>query len=229
MSYGRRLHSAFDLAPVNTQLLTLPFRFIAIAGSSRSIDRSIEMARSSSRPIGLMLRDRFHDRERTARLVEYFHLRNPVGPIVAISNGYGDLGLESVHFPSKHLQSLHAPTNRQFRGWRGYSTHNMSQVCRANELRADYVAFGPVFPPKSKVGGKPSGLAGLHDACKSSQCPVFAIGGVDATNFRDCIEAGAYGIASIWLTDPENAESASLVIRGLDQDAHCPIDRRVGL
>jgi len=65
---------------------------------------------------------------------------------------------------------------------------------------ADYVIFGPVYATPSKVGfGQPQGVQRLQEVCKRLTIPVLAIGGITLQNARDCLAAGAAGIAAIRL------------------------------
>jgi thiamine-phosphate pyrophosphorylase len=80
----------------------------------------------------------------------------------------------------------------------GLSTHNDGQVTEADLLRPDYIGFGPIFTPASKIDHDPVvGLEGLTRARALTSLPVFAIGGVQARHVRPLIEAGANGIAVI--------------------------------
>ena len=66
-------------------------------------------------------------------------------------------------------------------------------MTHAKENAADFAVFGPVFEK-----ALPAGLAALHRACQH-QIPVYALGGVTLDNARQCLEAGAAGIAGIRL------------------------------
>lgn len=82
----------------------------------------------------------------------------------------------------------------------GTSTHTPEQVQRAQQLKNDYVTFGPVFPTESHPDLGPEdipGLSGLSKVCERFDIPVFALGGVTARNLSKCLEAGAYGGAGI--------------------------------
>ena len=82
----------------------------------------------------------------------------------------------------------------------GVSCHSLDDVRAAEDQGADYVVFGPVFPPCSKVTGlEPRGIEGLMQAVRAVRVPVLALGGITATNAKDCIQAGAAGIAAISL------------------------------
>jgi thiamine monophosphate synthase len=58
--------------------------------------------------------------------------------------------------------------------------------------------------PSKADADPPLGLQGLRAICVSTDLPVIAIGGVDASNAAACIEAGAAGVAVIRAaTDPD--------------------------
>lgn len=62
----------------------------------------------------------------------------------------------------------------------GRSTHDLAQVRLAREQGADRIAFGPVFPTRSKANPDPVvGVALLAQALALAERPVVAIGGID--------------------------------------------------
>jgi thiamine-phosphate pyrophosphorylase len=64
----------------------------------------------------------------------------------------------------------------------GRSTHDLAQVRTARDEGADRIAFGPVFPTRSKAEPDPVvGVARLAEAIALAQRPVVAIGGIDAS------------------------------------------------
>jgi len=82
----------------------------------------------------------------------------------------------------------------------GMSCHTVEEVRTAESEGADYVFFGPVFPPRSKASPLPArGLELLARAAGSVRIPVLALGGITETNMDDCVKAGAAGIAAISL------------------------------
>jgi len=106
-------------------------------------------------------------------------------------------GASGVHLPS----GSPAP-----RVWRrpgfliGVSCHSVDDVRNAEKDGADYVLFGPVFPPLSKSTGlEPRGLEGLALAAAAVTIPVLALGGVTRKNSATCTSAGAAGVAGISL------------------------------
>lgn len=82
----------------------------------------------------------------------------------------------------------------------GASVHSLEAAKKAEEDGANYVIFGPVYATPSKAGfGEPQGLERLGEVCSKLQIPVLAIGGISKENARDCLNAGAGGIAAIRL------------------------------
>ena len=82
----------------------------------------------------------------------------------------------------------------------GVSCHSVDDVRNAEADGADYVVFGPVFPPLSKSADlEPRGLDELARAAAAVRIPVLALGGVTRENSAACVSAGAAGIAGISL------------------------------
>jgi thiamine-phosphate pyrophosphorylase len=80
----------------------------------------------------------------------------------------------------------------------GASTHSVESVRAAAGAGVDFVTFGPVFATPTKVKFGPSlGLSALQAACTAVEIPVFAIGGITAERARDCLDAGAHGVAVV--------------------------------
>ena len=82
----------------------------------------------------------------------------------------------------------------------GVSCHSAEAAKAAAGSGADYICFGPVFETPSKEPyGAPQGLHRLTQVCRTVQIPVVAIGGITLANARECLAAGAAGIAAIRL------------------------------
>ena len=80
----------------------------------------------------------------------------------------------------------------------GISTHNREQVIAATAGQPDYLGFGPIFTPGSKLDHDPVvGIVGLKAIRQLTPLPIFAIGGITLNNAEDVIRAGANGIAVI--------------------------------
>jgi len=80
----------------------------------------------------------------------------------------------------------------------GYSSHSKDEAVEAERRGADYVAFGAIFPTRTKGAGHPvQGLEALEGVAKSVRIPLVAIGGIGRHNVQDVIGAGADAIAMI--------------------------------
>lgn len=102
--------------------------------------------------------------------------------------GQDDLHIEDVR---KYFSSLQ---DRVI----GISTHSINQAKEALEYKPDYIGFGPVFPTFAKKKPDPAvGLEQLKEVVSFSDVPVVAIGGINRSNVKSVIEAGARNIAMI--------------------------------
>jgi thiamine-phosphate pyrophosphorylase len=80
----------------------------------------------------------------------------------------------------------------------GLSAATVDEARDAEARGAAYVGAGPVWATPSKPDADPPiGLDGLRAICAAVSIPVVAIGGIDASNARACVEAGAAGVAVI--------------------------------
>jgi thiamine-phosphate pyrophosphorylase len=80
----------------------------------------------------------------------------------------------------------------------GLSAASVDEARAAETRGAAYIGAGPIWPTPSKPDADPPiGLDGLHAICATVSTPVVAIGGIDASNARACIDAGAAGVAVI--------------------------------
>ena len=89
----------------------------------------------------------------------------------------------------------------------GASTHSLLEAVSAEQQGADFLVFGPVFETESKrVYGSPVGVDALAKVKAKVGLPVFALGGITLSNYRQPLDAGAAGVAGISLF----AESSDL-------------------
>jgi thiamine-phosphate pyrophosphorylase len=78
----------------------------------------------------------------------------------------------------------------------GISASSIYEAIAAEEQNAAYIGAGPIWETPSKTDAPSAiGLDGLAALCEAVRVPVIAIGGIDASNARDCISAGAKGVA----------------------------------
>jgi thiamine-phosphate pyrophosphorylase len=93
----------------------------------------------------------------------------------------------------------------------GTSAATIDEALAGEELGATYVGAGPIWPTPTKPDADPPiGLDGLAEICGAVSVPVVAIGGIDATNASQCIEAGAAGVAVVRAASDAKAVSEAL-------------------
>ncbi len=77
----------------------------------------------------------------------------------------------------------------------GRSNREIDQLVRSQEMGADHVAFGAIYPTTSKgVSRNPQGIEPLRRARAATTVPLVAIGGINAENVAPVVEAGADAI-----------------------------------
>jgi thiamine-phosphate pyrophosphorylase len=131
--------------------------------------------------------------------------------VTIIINDRVDIAL-ALSAPGVHLgqTDMPVPAARQLLGPDaiiGYSTHNLDQVREALELPINYLAFGPVFPTRSKHNPDPvAGLDQLQAAkALAGDLAVVAIGGIGRSNLADTFASGTDSAAMISeiVSDPQ--------------------------
>lgn len=80
----------------------------------------------------------------------------------------------------------------------GRSASSVDEGRKGEAEGAAYIGAGPVWATPSKPDADPPiGLDGLREIAAAVSIPVVAIGGIDASNARACLEAGAAGVAVV--------------------------------
>lgn len=118
-----------------------------------------------------------------------------------LMNDRADLAL-AVNADGVHLgqQDLPIATARKILGANkiiGRSTTNPHEMENAIKEGADYIGVGPVYDTPTKPGKKPAGLDYVQYAAQHSPIPWFAIGGINADNVKNVIQARAHGVAVV--------------------------------
>lgn len=95
----------------------------------------------------------------------------------------------------------------------GLSTHTIEQVRQANSFDVDYIAFGPVFPTRTKEYC--IGTEDVSSAIEMATKPIVLIGGITPDNVDVLVEKGARNIAVIRaITQAENIPSRVKELKG---------------
>ena len=112
---------------------------------------------------------------------------------------HGDIAAATI------LDGIHLPEGGNARAARGrlgskkligLSVHTPQQAADADTAALDYLIAGPVYESASKPGyGSALGPKGLADFVRSTSLPIITIGGIDAANIAEAMQAGAAGVA----------------------------------
>jgi thiamine-phosphate pyrophosphorylase len=93
----------------------------------------------------------------------------------------------------------------------GQSTHATAEIEAAD---ADYIGVGPVYATPTKEGRPAVGLELVRYAVEHARQPWFAIGGIDESNVRDVVGAGARRVAVVRaIGDAADPEAAAARLR----------------
>ncbi len=91
----------------------------------------------------------------------------------------------------------------------GCSVHSAMGVAQAELTGADFALLGTIFETGSKPGIKPAGVELITQSIALANIPIIAIGGINASNAAQVMQAGASGIAVqsaiLKAANPENA------------------------
>lgn len=135
-----------------------------------------------------------------------------------ILNDRADLAVaadtDGVHVGQDELP---APIARQIIGPErllGISTHSIQQAREAEQMGADYIGCGPVFPGRTKQFDAYVGTELLQQVAKETTIPAFAIGGIDPSNLHKVVETGCLRVAVTGaIRDASNPTAAATAIR----------------
>ena len=127
-----------------------------------------------------------------------------------------DIGADGVHLGQSDMP-VSAARKQLGRCFIGISTHTPEQAQKAANDTADWIAFGPIFATASKINAEPTvGIPALHSLCATISKPIIVIGGLDADNAGDAVQAGASMIAVIsHLARAEDPRLAAAQLQGL--------------
>lgn len=128
-----------------------------------------------------------------------------------------EVGADGVHLPEAGLAPVEARRRLGEGMLLGCSRHDRAGLERAQRDGADYATLAPIGSVPGK--GEALGVAGLARGCAGLSIPVFALGGVDATNAAEMRDAGAHGVAIIRAVYAAIDPAAALagLLRALDR------------
>lgn len=127
----------------------------------------------------------------------------------------GESGADGVHLGQEDLRAHSVADTRRFLGNGkiiGVSTHSLAELVRAGEEDVDYIAFGPIFPTRTK--DYCIGTRDVREALTAAKKPVFLIGGIALSNVDGLLEDGAKNIAVIRdILQADNSETRARDLR----------------
>lgn len=158
----------------------------ATLARAKEIDEvALGRALLSARPAALQLRAKDLSARETLALLRNLLPLCQRAKVPLVANDRADLaalaGCDAVHVGQEDLP-YDLVTRIAPRLGVGISTHDLAQLDRALSVRPTYVAYGPVFPTRTKRDPDPVvGLAGLRRAAERAAAagvPLVAIGGI---------------------------------------------------
>lgn len=106
-------------------------------------------------------------------------------------------GADGIHSPEGGIEAKYDRISNP-KLITGKSVHSLAVAKKAEKDGYDYLLFGPVFHTPAKIKfGAPQGIEKLKKLCSSVRIPVFAVGGISPLRAKQCLQAGAHGIAVI--------------------------------
>ncbi|WP_320677210.1 thiamine phosphate synthase [Prochlorococcus sp. MIT 1300] len=100
----------------------------------------------------------------------------------------------------------------------GRSTHSLQDINQAEQEGCDYLGVGPVHKTSTKPNEKVVGLIYVEEASKATTLPWFAIGGVNGSNIKSILTAGAQRIAVVGaiMNSPNPREAAEELFEAME-------------
>lgn len=148
-----------------------------------------------------MLQLRCHTLQRD----QYLILADSVKVLCRRYNGHLMLNMPPEWWHDGMAAGLHLPAWRfkelgrrpDIKGWLSASCHDVMELEQAQRLGVDFAFVSPVKVTGSHPGSKPLGWQGLEKILSIAQVPIYALGGMDASDLASAKYLGVYGIAAI--------------------------------
>jgi len=109
-----------------------------------------------------------------------------------------DCGADGVHLGQEDMLAYPIARTREIMGPGGIigvSTHSYDQFTAANGADVDYIAFGPIFPTKTKDYF--IGADDIETVMAEAVKPVVFVGGINEDNIGEILDRGGKNIAVI--------------------------------
>jgi len=105
-----------------------------------------------------------------------------------------NISSDGIHLDSRKLSETH---ERPECDLLSASCHNMQELHKAQQLRADFVVLSPVQVTSSHPDTLPLGWENFSGYIEQVNMPVYALGGVSENDLAQAWSCGAQGIAGI--------------------------------
>ncbi|MGA7614140.1 MAG: thiamine phosphate synthase [Thermoanaerobaculia bacterium] len=166
-----------DAADVVAELVSAGVRWIQLREKNRPDDQLFEIARSIATTL-------------PARVAFFVNDRTDI----ALATGADGVHLGEFDIPPSIARSVAGERLLII----GRSTHSEDEaIAVASDPDVDYVAIGPIFISNTKNVRPPLGLEAIRRIRATTAKPVVAIGGIDASNIRSVLDAGADSCAVV--------------------------------
>jgi thiamine-phosphate pyrophosphorylase len=148
----------------------------------------------------IQYRDKYFDRKKS--YLEARRLRKICKNAFFLVNDRVDIAL-SVGADGVHLGDDDLPYSiaRKLLGRKkiiGLTVHNLKEAQEAEKLGADYLGVSPIFLTNTKLdAGAPAGIRLIKQIKEQIALPIVAIGGINLSNAKEVIRAGADGLSAI--------------------------------
>ena len=144
----------------------------------------------------LQLRDKLRDKGESLPLATALQQLCQDNDALLIINDHVDVaaavGSAGVHVGQTDLPVAEARRVLAPHQVLGRSNREIHLLVESQEMGADHVAFGAIYPTTTKGGGRgPQGIEPLRRAREATKVPLIAIGGINAENVAPVVEAGA--------------------------------------
>jgi thiamine-phosphate pyrophosphorylase len=150
----------------------------------------------------------------TARMKKLFIVNDRIDLALA-------LDADGVHLGQDDLPTSFARKILGKNKFIGRSTHSLKQALEAEREGADYIGFGPIFGTPTKPDYTPIGLDQIAQVMKRIQIPVVCIGGIDRSNLKQVIRAGAERVAVVRAVfAARNPYQSAFQLKGLMNGRH---------
>lgn len=163
-------------------------------GEARTLDRLAQHLKVSR--ILVIVREKTMDRDRLAAFVARIRrLCQGSGSLVCVhadcdSGAFAEA--DGVHLSARRLRDGNGPDRGRLLG---ASCHSRAEIQQARRRGADYLLLSPVRRTASHPKAEPLGWDGFAGLCREASLPVYALGGMQLSDFETAIGHGAQGVA----------------------------------